>query len=408
MRKYYPHHWLPQTPTEEYNWSPNSIVGAQCGSFHYFFFETPNTLEEWVVRSQEHQAEVTKFMVEAFRRNDNMVSFAIHLFIDAWPAGWMKAIVDVDRNPKPAYYAYKDALTPTMVSLRTDRFTYFTAERACVELWICNDLPEKLEDTSVLYQIRHPDGSRKCGSITMNINDSCAIYGGELQFDLPFEGTVVVDCVLVSKDSRVLHRNSINLKVWPKAINTAALRLHTPGKTGPAQLLIQEMGAQSFEAKDAECILFDQYDLYESNRGMWDNLAREGKHLVFLDLPSGRYELCNHDVMVKESSMLGIHFVSRNTGHPWVYYFHRKDFRYWYDKESDRITPFLERTFTSNEMIPVLTSGNTDSDGEWKQALAVATASIGKGSVTLCQLQLVGRVKSNPVALNFAKRMLTN
>ena len=141
---------------------------------------------------------------------------------------------------------------------------------------------------------------------------------------------------------------------------------------------------------------------------MWDNLAREGKHLVFLDLPSGRYELCNHDVMVKESSMLGIHFVSRNTGHPWVYDFHRKDFRYWYDKESDRITPFLERTFTSNEMIPVLTSGNTDSDGEWKQALAVATASIGKGSVTLCQLQLVGRVKSNPVALNFAKRMLTN
>ena len=56
-----------------------------------------------------------RLMTEAFRRDRRMNSFALHLFIDAFPAGWMKAIVDVDRQPKPAFFAYRDALTPLMV-----------------------------------------------------------------------------------------------------------------------------------------------------------------------------------------------------------------------------------------------------------------------------------------------------
>ena len=67
-------------------------------------------------------------MTEAFRRDDRMVSNAIHLFIDAWPSGWMKSIMDCKRIPKQAYFAYRDALAPLLVSLRTDRFAY-TAER---------------------------------------------------------------------------------------------------------------------------------------------------------------------------------------------------------------------------------------------------------------------------------------
>jgi hypothetical protein len=46
-----------------------------------------------------------------------MVSFAIHLFIDAWPAGWMKTIMDFRRQPKPAYFAYRDALAPLAAQL---------------------------------------------------------------------------------------------------------------------------------------------------------------------------------------------------------------------------------------------------------------------------------------------------
>ena len=36
---------------------------------HYGFFETPQTLHDWVERSREHQAWVIRLMAEAFRRD---------------------------------------------------------------------------------------------------------------------------------------------------------------------------------------------------------------------------------------------------------------------------------------------------------------------------------------------------
>jgi hypothetical protein len=71
-------------------------------------------------------------MAEAFRRDNRMVSFAIHLFIDAFPSGWMKTIMDCDRNPKPAYFAYRDSLSPILASVRTDRLTYFSGIERCL------------------------------------------------------------------------------------------------------------------------------------------------------------------------------------------------------------------------------------------------------------------------------------
>ena len=87
-----------------------------------------------------------------------MNTFAIHLFIDAWPNGWLKSIMDVQRQPKPAWFAYRDALAPIAVQVRApwnrhaeklniancERWSYaqntFTnGKPARVELWICND-----------------------------------------------------------------------------------------------------------------------------------------------------------------------------------------------------------------------------------------------------------------------------
>ncbi len=106
-----------------------------------------------VEASQEHQAWVTKLMTEAFRRDARMNTFAIHLFIDAFPSGWMKTIMDVDRQPKPAYFAYRDALTPLMVSLRTDRYKFVTGEDIKLESWICHDKEEVCNDYMLHYQV---------------------------------------------------------------------------------------------------------------------------------------------------------------------------------------------------------------------------------------------------------------
>ena len=118
MKSDYPKEWL------EEPFNPKNIVNAQTGNFHYFFYDTPDSLDEWVEESQRHQAYATTIMTEAFRRESRMVSQAIHLFIDAWPSGWMKTIMDCKRTPKPAYFAYRNALEPMHISLRTDRYTY--------------------------------------------------------------------------------------------------------------------------------------------------------------------------------------------------------------------------------------------------------------------------------------------
>ena len=101
---------------------------------HYNFFDTPRTLADWVENGQAHQAWATRLMTEAFRRDRRMNSFAIHLFIDALPAGWMKTIMDCgSRQPKPAYFAYREALTPLMVTLRADRIAWHFSRREPTE-----------------------------------------------------------------------------------------------------------------------------------------------------------------------------------------------------------------------------------------------------------------------------------
>ncbi|MBQ7333229.1 MAG: glycoside hydrolase family 2, partial [Clostridia bacterium] len=133
MKRRYPKEWL----SEPFN--PGNIVNAQTENFHYFFFDDGESLEDWVKKSQAHQSFATRIMTEAFRRDRRMVSFAIHLFIDAWPSGWMKTIMDCERRPKPAYFEYRNALEPILVSLRTDRFAYFDGEELSVEAFVAND-----------------------------------------------------------------------------------------------------------------------------------------------------------------------------------------------------------------------------------------------------------------------------
>lgn len=136
-------------------------------------------------------------------------------------------------------------------------------------------------------------------------------------------------------------------------------------------------------------------------------MAEEGKKLIFLDLPAGEYTLHHETVNIQKSGMLPMHFLSRDTGHRWVRGFHRKAFRYWYDRAQDRIAAICDHTFVSERFIPVLTSGNTDRRGEWGRAMAAGEMPVGKGSVVLCQVKLAGRVHENPAAMRFAVSMLT-
>ncbi len=104
--------------------------------------------------------------------------------------------------------------------------------------------------------------------------------------------------------------------------------------------------------------------------------------------------------------MLPMHFVSRDTGHPLVNVFRPNDFKYWYNPKFDYITPIIFNTFTADDFNLVLGSGNTNNNGEWIPVKAVGEKLIGKGKVYVCQLNVSGRVKTNPIAKMFIGKML--
>ena len=345
MRECYPKEWI----TEPFD--PRNIIRAQTADFHYFFYDSQDTMEDWVRASQSFQAFAVGFMTEAFRRDDRMVSNAVHLFIDAWPAGWMKAIMDCKRNPKPAYFAYRNALEPMTVSLRTDRYTYFSGEKISIEAFICND-------TS---------------------------YTGECRIIFEY---------FVNGVFKGMKRTAVRTEACSAAY-AANAEITVNDVSGRAPVVIR---AILFNEKD-EQITYKDIDLE-----VFEDLPVEKNDRVEIisGLPAGKHQIAGETVTVKPCGMLPLHFVSRKTGHKAVEEFRGNDFSYWYDRKADMITPILDTTFTASGFDPILTSGNLDKDGIWKRELACAEKEYNGKKYIICQVDLR---TENPVAKRFLRNL---
>ncbi len=340
MRECYPKDWL----TEPF--FPGNIVNAQTGNFYHFFYDKQDTMEDWVKESHAHQAFATSIMTEAFRRNNLMITFAIHLFIDAWPSGWMKTIMDCRRNPKPAFFAYRNALEPVLVSLRTDRFTYYAGEKVKIEAHICNDTQLSGKDFKMVYELYDESGALVMnGSSPAKINVCEAAYSSSAVFAAP----------------QVSDRERYTLKAILVDASGKEITHNTQG--------IEVFAPVSYEKNDAV-------------------------ELITMLAP-GEYEIAGERVKVKECGMLPLHFASRKSGHPAVSELRPKDVSYFYNKKEDMITPLLYATFTAEGFTPILISGNTDENGDWGETLAAAEKVYNGKRYIICQVDLR---EENPIA----------
>ena len=413
MRKYYPAFWLPQGPDEEADWTPDRIRQAQTGRFHYLWFETQHTLADWVRESQNHQARMTRVMTKAFRRDSRMNSCAIHLFIDAFPSGWMKAIMDVDRNPKPAYFAYREALTPLMVNLRTDRRRFFAGEDIAIEAWVCNDMPTAPETAELRCQLMVNGRVTAAGRYRVHVPTSGAECGGVIRAQAPTVNertTLTVQLALVDDAGNVLHDAALPVDVFPALPAEDMPRACVVGATdGKAAQLAAELGMPAVFAgpnDETDVILIDDPSAFADGEAAISRAVQSGACAVLLEWPEGTHRIASSDVNVTACGMGACHVVSRATGHPLVAGLRPEDFRLWYDPDADMVTPLLERTFAAEGWTPILASGNGDWAGAWGPALAAAERADGKGMWRICQVQLAGRTRHNPPAAIFARRLL--
>ncbi|MCX8053047.1 MAG: glycoside hydrolase family 2, partial [Armatimonadetes bacterium] len=413
MRKYYPPEWLPRPGEDERKWSPNRIPQAQTGRFHYLWFDTQDTLEDWVYASQNHQARVVRLMAEAFRRDNRMNSFAVHLFIDAWPSGWMKSIMDVDRNPKQAYFAYLDTLNPLIANLRTDRTSFTAGEQICVEAWVCNDTDECPKDALLCYSVE-----RNCKVILAqctpaNIVSCSSSFQGFLRFKAPEvekREHLVIRLGLVDSSGRTVHDTYIQIEVFPSTGPAQSTVNILSSRNGPALQLAKTLGLRTrrLQSEKPEAVmLIDDVSDYLRKKNLVDKAVADGATALFLELPEGKHMILGREIEVRSCGMGERHFVSRKTGHPLVADFKPDDFAFWYDSRLDRIAPILSSVVLGNELEPILIAGNGDwNSSEWIPCAAVAEFAHGKGRVRLCQLRLSGFVDCNPVARIFGLRLV--
>ena len=411
MRKYYPEYWLPQTNEEEKNWTPDKIALAQTQNFHYLWFNTQNTVQGWIEASQKHQAWGTKILAESFRRNPNMVSFAIHLFIDAWPAGWMKAIMDVDRQPKKAFFVYRDALEPIMANLRTDRYHFTSGEDIQTEAWICNDLNNSPDNYTLKYQFEREGKVVFANSITPDIPENSAKFQGYIKFPAPKVSkrtAYTLRLGLFDEKGNEISQSILEMEVFPEQ-KTATRQVFVSSKDGKANEIITELGLIPQKSMEqASVILIDDYNWYTQNKAKVEQQVKSGKRAIFLELNAGDYTIADSDLRVENTIMGEYYFVSPTTGHEMVDWAKPMDFKFWYNSEEECVRPFISKVFKAVEWTPILNSGRTSWAGDQGSYLAAAEKKSGMGSYVICQVQLKSRIDSNPAAKKLAIEIIKN
>ncbi len=411
MRKYYPSDWLPQAGEDEKSWSPNRIFRAQTGMFHHFFFDTRQSLAEWIEASQTHQAVSLKIMAETFRRNNNMVTFAVHLFIDAWPSGWMKTIMDCERQPKKGYFAYRNALAPILASIRTDRTKFFAGENVRFEAWVSNDTPQAPKDMTFHYQLE-AQGKVVFAQKTQAKLEICkSTFQGYIQMQAPDVSQrtpMTLRVAVIDANGVVVNENSTEIEVFPE-MAAPAVDVSIVGHNGPCKKLANELGLSIVPLGQSKTILVSDFVEYKAAEKKINSLVENGAAAIFLELANeDKYAIAGSIVDVKASRFNPLHFVSRKTGHRLVECFNEFDFRYWYSRQADMITPVVESTFTCGDFEPILLAGNADDDAKWCKVLAAGEKKYGKGSFIVCQVNLTDRMQTNPTAKMFVINMLAD
>ena len=410
MKKYYPESWLPQNPGEEKKWNANRIAMAQTNKFHYMWYNTQYSLADWVNASQDYQAWGIQFVTETFRRDPGMVSFAVHLFIDAWPAGWMKSIMDVDRQPKKAYFAYRNALEPLMVSLRSDRRHFFENEETEFELWIANDLNEIPGGYILKYQVESKGKVVLANEIAADIPSNSAQFQGFLKYNTPKvkkRTKFLLRAGLFDTQGKSVYQNTFDFEVFPRIL-PGDKRVYVLGqeKGNAARIITQANLIEASSMEDADVILVDNFSHYKEMQKEVDAWVSRGKLLLFLNLTAGNYTVANTQLKVEKTNMGDYYFVSPATGHQAVHAAEPFDFRFWYHGEKRLIAPILSHTVQAPRWSPILLSGLSNWGMDKGHVQAAGELRYGEGAIRFSQVQLVDRLEHNPTALRFLYHLL--
>ena len=208
------------------------------------------------------------------------------------------------------------------------------------------------------------------------------------------------------------NRNSIDqsvhtYEVFP-GIEPVGQEVTVIGKeNGKARKLALDLGCKPGDDLQNDVFLIDDFQAYLKDSTAINKLVKNGAKAIFLELPTGTYQLPNGEITVEPTAMGKYYFASPATGHGLVKEFEPFDFRFWYDEKPGYITPLLGSYFRGDGWKPILSSGSVNWEKDMGIVMASGEKKYGKGKFLVCQLILSGRVNENPTAKMFGKKLIT-
>lgn len=407
MKRRYPKEWL--VKQADGKWNPKVLMGenasTQTWDSHWDWFETQHSMDDWVFQSQLHQAWGVKKATRAFRRMARMNSFAIHLFIDAWPNGWMKAIMDCERTPKPAWFAYRDALTPLCVQVESERSTFFSGEKYPFQIWICNDTHQS-PDVELNYMLKLNGRLIDSGSAVADvptIKDAVS-FQGFLNTNIPSvkkRTELTLSVAIVDKETRkVLHQDVIQCDIFPKTKKTTRRKLHFVGSGDEVKSMKKVLAAYSVSNQN----IFSSKDVIV----VGDSISLNKEKMIIDAVDNGATAFILKGAITKKKMFqLPITFdkkedsswsIERNIKQPIWKGTKSNDLKYNFSATLQMPERHYFKTFESKGFIPLIT---------YNEKMILGEKKFGKGKWIISSLKLSGKLEATPVLVELVQNLIS-
>ena len=423
MEKYYPERWLPQHSTER--WLPTRIPRSQTYGLHGDWFQEAEDIDGWIERSQAHQALATRLVTDGLRRRaDLVVSTAVHLLIDAWPSGWMKALVGVDRRPKPAYFALRRSLTPIRVHLRTDQWKAYSQDWVPVDVWLLNDSSAGLRNCRIQVSVRMGDVAQASyEAVLVEFPMASSAMVGRLAVQIPEvseRSLIHVDSILLSESGQMLNAERFTLQAFPKrclALPSTHYRLRFLGAR--AQQLLSDLnrattGLPPFEPWDG--LPFDRLvadsEALTGVRSTVETIVKSGASLLELagESPIGPEPDKAEDA--RQRTLGGVYFLAFDGRDSRLEACKSDDFSFMYNHRARRIDFSTTRYTSDPRLRPLLWTYEpvwhpTGKEVGKTKRTVLGTMAYGQGEWIVSMLTTEGLAGWNPPLDSFLIKILT-
>jgi hypothetical protein len=319
--------------------------------------------------------------------------------------------MDVDRQPKKAFFAYRNALSPLMASLRTDRFSWFSGEKATIEAWVCNDRNEVPANCRLRYEIKINGKTMVNQQSEAAIPENSAAFQGFLSFDVPKisqRTKAFIQLGIFNEQGICINSSNLELDLFPKPEATPKKVFIAGSANGKASQLASETGCTIVRDMNlANAILIDDFTRFALIAEKADAFVNKGGRVIFLELPAGSYSIAGTTVNVSKTIM-GDYFFAQVT--PDILKdkrFQPKDFFLWYDQKTGYINPIVSNIFKADGWKSLLSSGLCNWGKEDPSGYSVVGEKrSGKGAYYISEIMLSGRVKENPAGWLLFNRMV--